>query len=137
MNDKKIFCYSICIIDDIGCYLKLFLLFDFLSIIYMSGWMKVYKLLFLIMDYNKVFVMKGLIFNSLFLYYGIIGNELVLIFFFVDVCIDLDGNFFVFDFYDDMVYFLDLKGKFLWIFMFVEDGLRGIKCIVMDEFWWL
>lgn len=75
--------------------------------------MKVYKLLFLIMDYNKVFVMKGLIFNSLFLYYGIIGNELVLIFFFVDVCIDLDGNFFVFDFYDDMVYFLDLKGKFL------------------------
>lgn len=36
-----------------------------------------------------------------------------------------------------MVYLLDMNGDFLRIFMFVEDGLSDIKCIVLDIFGWL
>lgn len=68
---------------------------------------KFFKFLFVIIDICIVFVMKGLIFESLFSYRGKIGNNLVLMFFFVDVCIDLDGNYFVIDFNDNIVYMLD------------------------------
>lgn len=36
-----------------------------------------------------------------------------------------------------MVYFLNINGDFLRIFMFIEDGLSGIKYIVLDIFGWL
>lgn len=86
--------------------------------------------------YNIIMI-NGFEFDGeLFFYFGSIGCNFLFIFFLVDVCIDLEGNFFVIDFYDDMVYFLDLKGKFLWIIMFVEDGLSGIECIVMDSLGW-
>lgn len=137
VNDKKIPRYSICTIDDTGCYLKPPLSFDSPSTIYTSGRMKVHKSSFLIMDHNKVFVTKGLTFNSLFSYYGIIGNEPASTFSPADVCTDPDGNFLVLDSHDDTVHLLDPKGKFLRILMSTEDGLRGIKCIAMDEFRWL
>lgn len=69
--------------------------------------LKFFKFLFLIIDICIVFVMKGLIFESLFIYRGKIGNNEVLMFFFVDVCIDLDGNYLVIDFNDNIVYLLD------------------------------
>lgn len=80
---------------------------------------------------------KGFIFDCLFFYFGSIGCDFFCIFYFVDVCIDLDDNFFVVDFKDNIVYFLDLNGKFLWIIMLVEDGLSGIIRVVMDIFGWL
>lgn len=83
----------------------------------------------MIIDIYVVYVMKGLDIDILFFYLGI---KVKLIFCFVDICIDFDSNYLVVDFYDDIVYFLDLKGNFLWIFMFVEDGLCGIRCIDMD-----
>lgn len=85
--------------------------------------------MFLIIDIYVVYVMKGLDIDILFFYLGVKGK---LIFCFVDICIDFDSNYLVVDFFDDIVYFLDLNGNFLWIFMFVEDGLSNIRCIVMN-----
>lgn len=81
---------------------------DFLDV--KKGCYKLYKLLFVIIGIYVVYVMKGLYIDILFFYLGIKGN---LIFCFVDICIDFNSNYLVVDFYDDMVYFLDLKGKFL------------------------
>lgn len=99
--------------------------------------MKVHKSSFLITDTNKVFVTKGLTFDSLFSYNGSIGNKPASTFSPADVCTDLDGNFLVLDSHDDTVHLLDPKGKFLRIIMSAEDGLSGIKCITMDAFGWL
>lgn len=87
-------------------------------------------------DYYSILVKKGFIFDSLFFYFGRKGDYFWILFF-VDVCVDFDGNFFVIDFKDDMVYFLNLKGKFLWLIMIDEDGLSDIECIVIDIIGWL
>lgn len=80
---------------------------------------------------------RGFLFEDLFFYYGRIRGCFLNLFFLSDVCIDLDGNYLVINFIDNMVYLLDMNGDFLRIFMFVEDGLSDIKCIVLDIFGWL
>lgn len=135
VNDKKIPRYSICTIDDTGCYLKPPISFDSSNIT--RGRMKVHKSSFVIMDTNKVFVTKGLTFYSLFSYNGSIGNKPASTFCPADVCTDPDGNFLILDSHDDTVHFLNPKGKFVRILMSAEDGLSGIKCIAMDAVGWL
>lgn len=94
-------------------------------------------LLFVEIFIKSIVVRENLMFSRIFFYFGSRGNNFFWIFFLSDVCMDLNGNFFVIDCYDDMVYLLDLMGKFLWIIMFVEDELSGIIRIFMDIFGWL
>lgn len=135
--NKSCISYDICTIDDTGCHTKPSQSFDSSKVTCTDGRMKIIKSSFVTIDTSSVHVTKGLTFGSLFYYTGSIGNEPESTFSPVDICTDQDGHFLVLDSHDDTVHHLDPKGQFLRILMSAEDGLRDIKCIVIDAFGWI
>jgi hypothetical protein len=127
LKEKDILNFYVCKVNDLGCVLTNQKLSGHL---YISKF-KLQTFLLVRMWFHRMVVYKGYS-DSILAVLEMNPPQLS----HQQTCTDSKKNLVV-DSYDNTVHLLDPNGKVLGVIMLAEDGLRGVKCVAMDDFGWL